>query len=136
MHVLYAACARDEKKFFFAEIIELNRSFWKQFEYCKSDENWAQLLVLKLYMLKLFATQYFDVLANVQIKKISKLTKNIKNIKFCCVAKSFNNCITSKRVSELSFHLICKIQTAFKSYDLALQFSFKNFFFITRACCI
>jgi hypothetical protein len=63
MHVLYAACARDEKKFFFAKIIEPNRSFSKQFEFCKSDKNWAQLLALKLrQMLKLFATQYFDVL--------------------------------------------------------------------------
>jgi hypothetical protein len=39
MHVLYAACARDENFFFFAEIIELNRSFSKLFEFCKSDEN-------------------------------------------------------------------------------------------------
>jgi hypothetical protein len=63
MHVLYAACARDEKNFFFAEIIELDRSFSKLFEFCKSDENWAQLLALKLrQMLKLFATQCFDVL--------------------------------------------------------------------------
>jgi hypothetical protein len=39
MHALYAACARDEKKFFFAEIIELDRSFQKLLEFCKSDEN-------------------------------------------------------------------------------------------------
>ncbi len=73
MHVLYAACARDEKKIFLAEIIELNRSFSKLFEFCKSDENWAQLQALKLrQMLKLFATQYFDVLdvlASSQAKK-------------------------------------------------------------------
>jgi hypothetical protein len=49
MHVLYAAYARDEENFFFAEIIELNRSFSKLLEFCKSDENWAQLLALKLY---------------------------------------------------------------------------------------
>ncbi len=46
------------KKIFFAEIIELNRSFQKLLEFCKSDENWAQLQALKLrQMLKLFATQ-------------------------------------------------------------------------------
>jgi hypothetical protein len=39
MHALYAACARDEKNFFFAEIIELDRSFQKLLEFCKSDEN-------------------------------------------------------------------------------------------------
>ncbi len=38
MHVLYAACARDENNFF-AKIIELDRSFSKLFEFCKSDEN-------------------------------------------------------------------------------------------------
>ncbi len=48
MHVLYTACAHDEKKNLFAEIIELDRSFSKLFEFCKSDENWAQLLALKL----------------------------------------------------------------------------------------
>ncbi len=46
MHLLYAACARDEKIFFFAKIIKLDRSFQKLFEFCKSDENWAQLLAL------------------------------------------------------------------------------------------
>jgi hypothetical protein len=50
MHLLYAACARDEKIFFFAKIIKLDRSFQKLFEFCKSDENWAQLLALKLYV--------------------------------------------------------------------------------------
>ncbi len=73
MHVLYAACTRDEKNFFFAEIIEVNRSFSKLFEFYKWDENWAKLLALKLsQMLKLFATQYFDVLdvlASSQAKK-------------------------------------------------------------------
>ncbi len=53
MHVLYVACAHKPKIFFFAEIIELNRSFSKHFKFCKSDENWARLLALKL---KLFAT--------------------------------------------------------------------------------
>ncbi len=58
MHALYAACARDEKNFLFAENIELDRSFQKLLEFCKSDENWAQLQALKLrQMLKLFATQ-------------------------------------------------------------------------------
>jgi hypothetical protein len=57
MHALYAACTRDEN-FFFAKIIELDRSFQKLLEFCKSDENWAQLQALKLrQMLKLFATQ-------------------------------------------------------------------------------
>jgi hypothetical protein len=42
--------ARAMKKIFFAKIIELNRSFSKLFECCKSDENWAQLLALKLYV--------------------------------------------------------------------------------------
>jgi hypothetical protein len=39
MHALYAACARDEKIFFFAENIELDCSFQKLLEFCKSDEN-------------------------------------------------------------------------------------------------
>jgi hypothetical protein len=73
MHLAYAACAHAKKKFFFVKFIELNCSFSKQFEFCKSDENWAQLLALKLrQMLKLFATQYFDVLdvlASSQAKK-------------------------------------------------------------------
>jgi hypothetical protein len=73
MHLLYVACTRW-KFFFFAEIIELDRSFSKLFEFCKSDKNWAQLLALKLRkMLKLFATQCFDVLdvlASLQAKKI------------------------------------------------------------------
>ncbi len=50
------------KNFFFAEIIEQDRSIQNQFEFCKSDENWAQLQALKLrQMLKLLTTQYFDV---------------------------------------------------------------------------
>jgi hypothetical protein len=48
MHVLYAACARDIKNFL-TEIIELDRSFSKQFEFSKLNENWVQLLDLKLY---------------------------------------------------------------------------------------
>ncbi len=44
--------------------------------------------------------------------------------------------LTSKLVTELSFHLICKIQTDFKCYDLALKFSQKKKFFIARACCV
>ncbi len=44
--------------------------------------------------------------------------------------------LTSKLVTELSFHLICKIQTVLKSYDSALQFPQKTFFFIARACCV
>jgi hypothetical protein len=78
MHVLYAACARDEK-FFFAKIIKLNRSFSKLFEFCKSDENWAQLQALKLrQMLKLFATQYFDVLDVLDVL-VNSQTKKKKN---------------------------------------------------------
>ncbi len=49
MHLAYAACARAKKKNFFVEFIELIRSFSKLFEFCKSDENRAQLLALKLY---------------------------------------------------------------------------------------
>jgi hypothetical protein len=65
--------ARAIKKKFLTEIIELNRSFSKLFEFCKSDKNSAQLQALKLrQMLKLFATQNFDVLnvlASSQAKK-------------------------------------------------------------------
>jgi hypothetical protein len=58
---IYACVVRSMrarwKKIFFAKIIELNRSFSKLFEFCKSNENWAQLQALKLrQMLKLFAT--------------------------------------------------------------------------------
>jgi hypothetical protein len=57
IHLAYAACAHAKKNFFCVKFIDLNCSFSKQFEFCKSDENWAQLLALKLrQMLKLFAT--------------------------------------------------------------------------------
>jgi hypothetical protein len=61
MHVLYTACARDEKIFFCAAIIELNRSFSKLLEFWKSDENWAQLRALKLYAFEVirYATNFW-----------------------------------------------------------------------------
>jgi hypothetical protein len=49
MHLAYATCAHAKKNFFFVEFIELIRSISNQFEFCKSDENWAQLLALKLH---------------------------------------------------------------------------------------
>ncbi len=58
MHLAYAACVHAKKKFFFVEFIELIRSISNPFEFYKSDENWAQLLALKLrQMLKIFATR-------------------------------------------------------------------------------
>ncbi len=87
MHALYAACARDEKKVFFAKIIELDRSFQKLLEFCKSNENWAQLQALKLRrMLKLFATQQILMflmfsLAR-KLKKINKLVRTSRTSKF------------------------------------------------------
>ncbi len=73
MHLLYVACARDEKKFFFAKIIELDRSFSKLFEFCKTDENSATLLALYIIKnLNLLSTKCFyvlDVLASFQQKK-------------------------------------------------------------------
>jgi hypothetical protein len=71
MHVLYAACARDGKKFFLAEIIELTFSFSKLFEFCKSDENWAQLLALKLYA--------FEAIRNLMFFMFSLARKLKKN---------------------------------------------------------
>jgi hypothetical protein len=53
MHLLYAACARDEKKFFLTEIIKLDRSFSKLFEFRKSDE-------------KLSSVTRFEVKTNVE----------------------------------------------------------------------
>ncbi len=56
--ISYTLHARAMKILFFAKIIELDRSFQKLLEFCKSNENWAQLLALKLRrMLKLFAIQ-------------------------------------------------------------------------------
>jgi hypothetical protein len=49
MHLAYAACAHAKKKIFFVEFIELIRSISNPFEFCKSDQNWAQLQALKLY---------------------------------------------------------------------------------------
>jgi hypothetical protein len=40
MHLAYAACAHAKKKNFFVKFIELIRSIWNSFEFCKSDENW------------------------------------------------------------------------------------------------
>jgi hypothetical protein len=85
MHVLYTACAHDAKKTFFAQFIELDRSFSKQFEFCKSDENWAQLLALKLYanVEAIRYASYFDVLdvlISLLIFFSLQASENIKNM--------------------------------------------------------
>jgi hypothetical protein len=121
---MYTACAHAKKNFFFVEFIELIRSIQNLFEFCKSDENWAQLQALKLW--------YFDVLkfwcswcsslaylfffvCGTHRKKISTLAKNMKNIKIL----KHQKISTSKLVTELSFHLICKIQTDYECYESA-----------------
>jgi hypothetical protein len=76
-----------KKNFFFREIIELIRSIQNLFEFCKSDENWAQLQALKLisfdvliFWCSSLAYLFFFYVFRRQ-KKISTLAKNIKNIK-------------------------------------------------------
>jgi hypothetical protein len=87
MHLAYAACAHAKKKNF-VKFIELIRSISNPFEFCKSDENWAQLLALKLYafeairnlMLLLAYLFFFSLLAS----------ENIKNIKLRIASNAYN----------------------------------------------
>ncbi len=113
---MYTACAHAKKNFFFVEFIELIRSIQNLFEFCKSDKNWAQLQALKLRSFDVlrFWCSWCSSLAYLfffyvfrRQKKISTLAKNIKNIK----RSEHQKISTSKLVTELSFYLICKIQT-------------------------
>jgi hypothetical protein len=108
-----------KKNFFFVKFIELIRSISNPFEFCKSDEDWAQLLALKLrQMLKLFATQQILMFLMFSLAYLFffslRANENIKNIKLRIASTSV---LTSKRVTQLSFHLICKIQTNLKCYE-------------------
>jgi hypothetical protein len=119
----YTACAQAKKK------ISWNLLSWfVAFRIClnfgKTNENWAQLQALKLrsFEVLIFWCSWCSSLAylfffvcGTHRKKISMLAKNIKNIK----RLKHQKISTSKLVTELSFHLICKIQTNSECYESA-----------------
>jgi hypothetical protein len=105
--ILRTQHARTQKKIFFVEFIELIRSISNSFEFCKSDENWAQLQALKLrQMLKLFATRQILMFLMFLLAYLfflaCKLARTSRTSKYW-VANNFNICLNFKACNWAQF---------------------------------
>jgi hypothetical protein len=134
MHLAYAACAHAKKKKFFVEFIELIRSISNPFEFCKSDENWAQLLALKLrQMLKLFATRQILMFLMFLLAYLfflaCKLVETSRTSKYW-VANSFNIYLNFKASNWAQFSSDLQNSNGFEMLRISsINFTKKNYFF-------
>ncbi len=134
MHLAYAACAHAKKKFFFVEFIALIRSISNSFEFCKSDDNWAPLLALKLrQMLKLFATRqilmFLIFLLAYLFFLACKLVETSRTSKYW-VANSFNIYLNFKASNWAQFSSDLQNSNGFEMLRISsINFTKKNYFF-------
>jgi hypothetical protein len=114
-----------KKKKIFVKFIELIRSIQNLFEFCKSDENWAQLQALKLRSFHVLIfwcsslTYLFFFLCVPQAKKNKYASEEHQEHQNLRTSTEHQKISTSKLVTEFSFHLICKIQTHSECYESA-----------------